>query len=167
MQVTSRTLYQPKPQYLCCHIHFRHDIKPPVSDIAPTVSFYLCISYTTQTLCVTSQTLYVWHHSQYAWHHMNTLWHHTRIGMTSQRVYLWHHNNIYDIKATVFMKTQRIYLTFHPIYLTSQPLYLCCHTHCIFAITTIMEVIPLGTWMTSYTLYMTSQSHFMTPFLSI
>ena len=42
-----------------------------------------------------------------------------------------------------------------------------CNTRCIVAITTIMEVIPLGTWMTSYTLYMTSQSLFMTPFLSI
>ena len=42
-----------------------------------------------------------------------------------------------------------------------------CNTHSIVAITTIMEVISLGTWMTSYTLYMTSQSLFMTPFLSI
>ena len=87
--------------------------------------------------------------------------------MTSQRVYLWHHKNIYDINATAFMKTKRINLTSHPLYLTAQPLYLCCNTHCIVAITTIMEVIPLGTRMTSYTLYMTTQSHFMTPFLSI
>ena len=87
--------------------------------------------------------------------------------MTSQRVYLWHHNNVYDINATAFMKTQWLNLTSHPLYLTSQALYLCCNIHCIVAITTIMEVIPLGTRMTSYTLYMTSQSHFMTSFLSI
>ena len=31
-------LYQTKPQYLGCHIHFRHDVTPPVSDIASTVS---------------------------------------------------------------------------------------------------------------------------------
>ena len=116
---------------------------------------------------MTSHTLYVWHHRQYAWHHMNTLWCHTRIGMTSQRVYLWHYNSINDINATAFMKTQRLYLTSHPLYLTSQPLYVGCNTHSIVAIKTIMEVIPLGTRMISYTIYMTSQSHFMTPFLSI
>ena len=105
------------------------------------------------TLCMTSHTLYVWHHSQYAWHHMKTLWCHSRIGMTSQRVYLRHHSNIYDISATAFMKTQRLYLTSHPLYLTSQPLYLCCNTCCIVAITTIMEVFPLGTLMPSHTLH--------------
>ena len=125
-----------------------------------------CINYTTPTLYMTLHTLYVWYNSQYAWHHMNTLWHHTRIGMTSQTVYLWHYNNIHPINATAVMKTQ-LYLTSHPLYLTSQPLYLCCNTNCIDAITTIMEVIPLGPRMTSYTLYMTSQSHFMTSFLSI
>ena len=98
---------------------------------------------------------------------MNTLWRHTHIGMTLQRVYLWHHNNIYDINATAFMKTQQLYLTSPPLYLTSQPLYMCCDTRSIVAITTIMEVIPLGTCMTSHTLYMISQSHFMTSFLSI
>ena len=116
---------------------------------------------------MTSHTLYVWHNSQYAWHHMNTLWRHTHIGMKSHTVYLWHHNNKYDINATAFMKTQQLYLTSHPLYLTSQPLYLCCNTHCSDAITTTMEVISLGTCMTSYTLFMTSQSHFIISFLSI
>ena len=115
---------------------------------------------------MTSHTHYVWHHSQYEWHHMNTLWHHTHIVITSHTVYLWHHNHIYDNNATAFMKTQQLDLTFHPLYLTSQPLYL-CNTSCINAIRTIMEVIPLGTRMISYTLYMTTQSHFMTSFLSI
>ena len=126
-----------------------------------------CINYATPTLCMTSHTLYVWQHSQYAWHNMNTLGRHTCIVITSHTVYLWHHNHIYDINATAFMKTQQLYLTSHPLYLTSQPLYLCSNTRCSDAITTIMEVIPLGTRMTSYTLYMTSQSHFMTSFLSI
>ena len=132
-----------------------------------SVSSDQCINYPTPTLCMTSHTLYVWHYSQCAWHHMNTLWCHTRKSMTSQRVCLWHHNNIYDINATTFMKTQWIYLTSHSLYLTSQPLYLWWNIHCIVAITKIMEVIPLGTCMTSYTLYMKSQSHFMTSFLSI
>ena len=38
LQLTFHPLYHPKPQYLWCHIHFRHDITPPVSQIAPTVS---------------------------------------------------------------------------------------------------------------------------------
>ena len=98
---------------------------------------------------------------------MNRLWHHTCIVITSHTVYLWYHNNIYNINATAFMKTQQLYLTSHPLDLTSQPRYLCCNTRCIDAITKIMEVIPLGTGMKSYTHWMTSQSHFMTSFLSI
>ena len=38
LQMISHPLYHTKPQYLCCHIHFRHDITPTVSDTAPTVS---------------------------------------------------------------------------------------------------------------------------------
>ena len=75
---------------------------------------------------------------------MNPLWHHTPIW--------WYHNHyindiisiICDITHTVFMTTQRLYLTFHPLCLTSQPLYQCRHTCCIDDITTSMEVITLG-----------------------
>ena len=35
------------------------------------------------------------------------------------------------------------------------------------SITTVLEVIPFGTHMTTYTVYITSQSHFMTSFLNI
>ena len=38
LQMTSPPLYHPKPQYLWCHIHFRHDITPSVSHFAPAVS---------------------------------------------------------------------------------------------------------------------------------
>ena len=38
LQMTSHRLYHTKPQYLWCYIHFRHDITPPVSHIASTVS---------------------------------------------------------------------------------------------------------------------------------
>ena len=38
LQITSHPLYHTKLQYLLCHIHFRHDITPPVSDITPNVS---------------------------------------------------------------------------------------------------------------------------------
>ena len=62
LQMTSRTLYYPKPQYLWCHIHFRHDITPPVSDIASTVSLI-------------SQPLH---------------WYHTHFWMTSHPPSVWH-----------------------------------------------------------------------------
>ena len=63
LQMSSRTLYHPKPQYLWCHIYFTHDITPSVSDIAPTVSF-------------SSQPLH---------------WYHTHFWMTSHPPSVWHH----------------------------------------------------------------------------
>ena len=63
LQMTSHPLYQNKPQYLWCHIHFRHNITPPVSDIAPTVS-------------LSSQPLH---------------WYHTHFWMTSHPPSVWHH----------------------------------------------------------------------------
>ena len=38
LQMISHPLYLTKQQYLWCHIHFRHDITPPLSDISPSVS---------------------------------------------------------------------------------------------------------------------------------
>ena len=63
LQMTSHRFYHNKPQYLGCHIHFRHDIMPPVSDIAHTVS-------------LSSQPLH---------------WYHTQFRMTSHPRSVWHH----------------------------------------------------------------------------
>ena len=63
LKITSNPLYHPKPQYLWCDIHFRHNITPPVSDIALTVSF-------------SSQPLH---------------WYHTHFWMTSHPPSVWHH----------------------------------------------------------------------------
>ena len=63
LQMTSHPLYHTKKQYLWCHIHFRHDITPAVSDTAPTVS-------------LSSQTLH---------------WYHTHFWMTSHPPSVWHH----------------------------------------------------------------------------
>ena len=98
---------------------------------------------------------------------MNPLWHHTPIW--------WYHNHyindiiciICDITHTVFMTTQGLYLTFHPLCLTSQPLYQCRHTCCIDDITTSMEVITLGIGITSYTFCMKLHRQFMISMLSI
>ena len=65
------------------------------------------------------------------------------------------------------MTTLQLYLSCHPLYLTSQALYLCHHTCCIEDITTSMEIIILGIRKTSWTLKMTSHSHFMTSILII
>ena len=63
LQKTSHRLYHTKPQSSLLHMHFRHDIPPPVSDIAPT-------------LCLSSQTLQ---------------WYHTHYCMTSHPIYMWRH----------------------------------------------------------------------------
>ena len=57
-----------------------------------------------------------------------------------------------EITPTTFDITATVSVLQHPLYRI---------------ITTILEVIPLGTHFKSYTLYMTSQSHFMRSFLSI
>ena len=74
VQMTSHTLYHSKPQYLLCHIHFRHDITPPVSDIAPTVSLSSNPHYwghhshyidgITSSISVKSYPLCIWHNIQ-------------------------------------------------------------------------------------------------------
>ena len=63
LQMTSHPFYHTKPQYLWCHIHFRHDIMLLVSDIAPTLS-------------LSSQPL---------------RWYHTQVWMTSHPPSVWHH----------------------------------------------------------------------------
>ena len=66
LQKPSHTLYRTKPQSLWLHIHFRHDITPPVSDIAPTVSLSLEPLHWYHThFCMTSHPLYLWHHMHY------------------------------------------------------------------------------------------------------
>ena len=62
LQKTSHPLYHTKPQSLWLHIHFSHDITPPVSDIAPTVSLSSQPLHWYHThFCMTSHPLYVWH----------------------------------------------------------------------------------------------------------
>ena len=66
LQKTSHPLYHTKPQSLWLHIHFRHDITPPVSDIAPTVSLSSQPLHWYHTnFCMTSHPLYVLHHMHY------------------------------------------------------------------------------------------------------
>ena len=63
LQMILNSFYHNKPQYLWCHIHFRHDITPTLSDIASTVS-------------LSSQPLH---------------WYHTHFSMTSYPIYVWQH----------------------------------------------------------------------------
>ena len=63
LQMISHPLYHTNPQYLWCHIHFWHDIKPTVSDIAHTVSLWSQPLHWYHThFCMTSYPLYVWYH---------------------------------------------------------------------------------------------------------
>ena len=143
------------------------DITPSISDTTSTLSvssrpvhqlYHTSSLYDiTHTLCMTLQSVCMTSHEHFMMSH--------RIGMTSHTVCLWHLKNIYDINATTFMKHN---YTWHHTH------YIWHHSHCICAGTSAVSIdhnsfgsFPLGTHMTSYTLYVTSQSHFMTSFLSI
>ena len=93
LQMTLHPLYHIKPQYLWCHIHFRHDITAPVSDITPTLS-------------LSSQPLH---------------WYHTHYGMTSHLPSVWGHiHYIYIMTSnpyviTLLMTSQTLYVNPHPV----------------------------------------------------
>ena len=119
--MTSHSLYHTVPQYLGCHIHFRHDITPPVSDIAPTVSLSPQPHHWYHThFWMTSHPSSVWYHMHYIEHHIQSLCHHTTVLMTSQPLYMKPH--------PVCMVTYTLYMRHHSHYL-------CPHTHCIDNIT--------------------------------
>ena len=66
LQKMSHPLYHTKPQSLWLHIHFRHDITSPVSDIAPTVSLSSQpLRWYHTHFCMTSNPLYLWHYMHY------------------------------------------------------------------------------------------------------
>ena len=89
LQMTTHTLYHTKPQYLWCHIHFRHDNTASVSDIAPTVS-------------MSSDHLH---------------WHLTHLGMTSHQPSVWHHMKyIYNITPNPSVITL-LFLWHHSLYI--------------------------------------------------
>ena len=132
LQMTSRTLYHTKPQYLWCHIHFRHDIPSPVSDIAPTVSLSSQPLHWYHThFWMTAHPPSVWHHMHYIQHRIQSLCHHTTLLMTSQPLYMKPH--------PVCRPTYTLYMRHHSHSL-------CPHTHCIDSIT------PTH-WMTSHSPY--------------
>ena len=108
LQKTSPPICHNKPKSLWLHIHFRHDITPPVSDIAPTVSFSSEPLHWNHThFCMTSHPLYVWHHMHSTYHHIHCLCHHTTLVMTAKTwhikphpvcsskhtVSMWHHSH--------------------------------------------------------------------------
>ena len=66
LQSTMPPLYQTKPQYLWCHIHFRHYKTAPVSDIAPTVSISShSLHWHVSHFCITLHPSSVLHHMNY------------------------------------------------------------------------------------------------------
>ena len=109
LQKTSHPLYHTKPQSLWLHIHFRHDITLPVSDITPTVSLSSQPLHWYHThFFMTSHPLYVWHHMHYIEHHIHCLCHHTTVVRTAQTLHMkphplcsskytlsmWHHSHL-------------------------------------------------------------------------
>ena len=92
LQMTMHPLYHTKPQYLLCHIHFSHDITPPVSDIAPTVSLSSQPLHWYHThFLITSHPASVWHHMHYIELHIQSLYHYSTVLTTSQPLYMKPH----------------------------------------------------------------------------
>ena len=151
---TSHPLYHKKPQYLWCHIHFRHDMKPTISDMTPIVSLSSQTFHWYHThFCVTSNPLCVRHHMHYIKHHIHSLCHHTTVLMTSQplymklnplcratyTLYMWHHSHKSGSSHPLFVwhPTWLVYGISHTIQdITSsvydiKPPFLGYHSHCI------------------------------------
>ena len=130
LQMTSHPLYHTKPQYLSCHIHFRHDITAPVSDIAPNVSFSfqrLHCFHTHHCICCHKK----WQHTHYICDIICS---------------------IYDIISTAFMTSDLLCMRSHAQFITSHPLYLWHHSHYIGNITPTMSVNTYHLYLTWNTL---------------
>ena len=137
--MTSHPLYHITPQYLWCHIHFRHDITPPVSDIAPTESLSPQAPHWYHThFWMTSDPPSVSHHMHYIEHHIQSLCHHTTLLMTSQPLYV---------------KLHPVGRATYTLYMRHRSHYLCLHTHCIDNITPTL-------YMTSHAPYVWHPLHY-------
>ena len=152
--MTAQKLYLPShPLYLTLHpLYLCHQTQ--------------CINNIRPTLCMTLHTICMTSHS---------------VCMTSHEHFMTPHPYSYDITISIFMTSYPIYMIspilFHenkttipvisPTVLISQPPHLCGHTCSINVFTTVMGVFTLGSPMTSYTPYITSNSDFMTSIVSI
>ena len=92
LQIKLHPRYHTKPQYLWCHIQFRHDNTSPVSDIKPTISIssyhlhwhlthfcmtshpllcdIICTIYNITPDPYVITLLYLWHHNLYILNHI-------------------------------------------------------------------------------------------------
>ena len=121
LQKTSHLLYHTKPQSLWLHIHFRHDITTPVSDITPTVSLS---SHLSTDITPTSG----WHHTHYICDIIHTIYNIisnvyliTLLYLRQQKLDIWNHFQY---------AVQNIH---YPCDITVTSL--CHHTQCIESIT--------------------------------
>ena len=93
----------------------------------------------TPSIFMTSYPIYLMSHIMLSWQHKDSTLHLTHN--------IWHHSHCICVITQMTDTCEWMY-------------------HCIDDITTCMEVITLGTHMTSYILYLTSNSHFMTSMIS-
>ena len=145
----TQKLYLPShPLYLTLHpLHLCHQTQ--------------CISFITPTLCMTLHTICMTSHS---------------VCMTSHEHFMTAHPYRYDMTCSIFM-TYPICIDITHTVSWKQNDYTWHLTHCIWhhshhtcsinAFNTIMEVFTLGSRMTPYKPYITSNSDFMTSIVSI
>ena len=91
LQMISHPLYHTKPQYLWCHINFRHYITPPVSDIEPSVS-------------LSSQPLH-WYHTHFWMTSHPPSVRSYALYITSHPILMSSHYCTYDITTSIFETT--------------------------------------------------------------
>ena len=121
LQKTSHPLYHTKPQSLWLHIHFRHNITTPVTDITPTVS--LSSNHSTDIT-----PTFIWHHTRYICDIIHTIYNIISTVYVITLLYLWQQK--LDIWNHIQYAVQNIH---YPCDITVTSL--CHHTHCIESIT--------------------------------
>ena len=139
LQMTTRTLYHTKPQYLWCHFPFRQDKRAPVSDITTPFcvtsyelyitsqpilmsSHYCTFSITASIYETTSSmratyTLKMWHYSHHLGHHTHCIGSITpTLFVTSHSPYVWHRLQYTRYHILTFWPQTTILRTSHPLY---------------------------------------------------
>ena len=108
-------------------------------------TLYLChhtqiIDHTTPIVCMITQPQYVWHNMNYIRHHIHSLWYHNKIWHQTHSIHLitpripviastvagpllivyWLYHTYYmcDMKSSICMTSQELYMTTHSLFVT-------------------------------------------------
>ena len=153
LQKTAHPLYHIKLQSLRFHIHFRHDITLPVSDMHP---LYLCH----HTLSTDITPTFVWKHTHYMYYIICTIYNIISTDYVITLLYLWQQN--LDIWTTPVCSSKYTLSMWHHSHssVSSHSLFVWHHTHNILhhidvvSVTTSPVLIPHQLYFWDLILYM-------------